>query len=444
MQRTLEEVRRLAEEDPAQPGAIPQERRPLRQKLSAASRGRSSSPSIRDLALERMLEEKEPLPLLVEEKAPRPMFAEEKAIRPFLAEQKAQGQCMAEEQAPWSGGGEVWRSLSEDKAARSASEDEKSSGPMAPQPFSLDGVERSHVLFGGLDKDSSSQTSSIASGMSQRQRGTEKRLDSATANGGVHLVETQSSTSKSGDSVMMQSERMLCPPQNSDHEGEVPGEGDWLPDGAPYNPDDSDEADAEPSPDEIPSVGSVWYLHTQDPVRCSPCRFLADPRGCSYGYSCTFCHFSHDHLTRDKRKPRPRPCKGQRLRHRKQVDELMAQVNAAPEEWDPANAELPPQIASNERVAAKVVEKLVNRKTELLRKVHGDRMGTHEQEFLHAAQPKLNAQRRRDLRRLAERDARRAAQAEEAAAEAAAAEAEAPADQAEAAASIAASSKLSL
>lgn len=61
---------------------------------------------------------------------------------------------------------------------------------------------------------------------------------------------------------------------------------------------------------------------------------------------------------KSKRTCRPRPCKGQRTRHRKHVQRLEEAMKNAPESFDPRWLEMPPSIASNDRVRDKVLARL--------------------------------------------------------------------------------------
>jgi len=108
------------------------------------------------------------------------------------------------------------------------------------------------------------------------------------------------------------------------------------------------------------SVGSI--MHDQD---CTPCAFLLRRQGCVNGILCIFCHFSHD-VAKRKKPNRARPCKGQRLRYRKQFNRLKEAVEVAPEEFNPNELELPPSIAANNHLKTKLLTRLNAEKKYLL------------------------------------------------------------------------------
>lgn len=108
------------------------------------------------------------------------------------------------------------------------------------------------------------------------------------------------------------------------------------------------------------SVGSI--MHDQD---CTPCAFLLRRQGCVNGILCNFCHFSHD-AAKQKKPNRARPCKGQRLRYRKQFNRLKEAVEVAPEEFNPNELELPPSIAANSHLKTKLLTRLSAEKNYLL------------------------------------------------------------------------------
>jgi hypothetical protein len=108
------------------------------------------------------------------------------------------------------------------------------------------------------------------------------------------------------------------------------------------------------------SIGSI--LHDKE---CTPCAFLSRKKGCVSGVLCSFCHFSHDD-SKSKQRNRPRPCKGQRLRYRRQFSRFKEAVEDAPEEFDLNELELPPSIAGNEHLKSKFFSRLKAEQERLL------------------------------------------------------------------------------
>lgn len=191
-----------------------------------------------------------------------------------------------------------------------------------PPLICLDDVERNHVVWGGFDKSTSSEpSSSVASGASCQQRGADARLVTASANGMVHLVETQSSTSTSNSSSQ-----------------------------APHFAEHAQFMEYEEYEDHVPQEGE--RILTGDPMIDQPWRYYED----------------------GKKKPRSRPCKGQRLRHRKQVAKVLDQVNDNPEQFDLESAELPTAMHKSERVKKKMMDRLTSHKANLLREMTSRRL----------------------------------------------------------------------
>lgn len=130
----------------------------------------------------------------------------------------------------------------------------------------------------------------------------------------------------------------------------------------PKNPgnitEDVDPADVPCDSDGEPtSIGSRPH-----PDNCVPCCFMSRKDGCLNGIKCNFCHFPHDY----KKPKKHRPCKGQRLRHDRQISSLREALLRSPETFDPETVELPPSIESNPDLKAKVIERLKEDKEQLL------------------------------------------------------------------------------
>mmetsp|Transcript_103630 Transcript_103630/g.182672 ORF Transcript_103630/g.182672 Transcript_103630/m.182672 type:complete len:217 (+) Transcript_103630:96-746(+) len=77
--------------------------------------------------------------------------------------------------------------------------------------------------------------------------------------------------------------------------------------------EDSDsELSSDPKFRGLPSEGSLGHAT----FTCKPCMFIHSGIGCYKGWSCGFCHFSHD----QPEFRRPRPCKAKRERYRKLIE----------------------------------------------------------------------------------------------------------------------------
>jgi len=109
------------------------------------------------------------------------------------------------------------------------------------------------------------------------------------------------------------------------------------------------------------SVGSV--LHAKG--SCTPCIAIYTRAGCLNGIMCSFCHMPHK---RRKRKTKLRPCKGKRDRYRKLVTRLTHEVDADPEGIDLRAVDLPPSVASNENIKAKLLAQMESYRDEVITK----------------------------------------------------------------------------
>lgn len=99
------------------------------------------------------------------------------------------------------------------------------------------------------------------------------------------------------------------------------------------------------------SIGSIGHATGN----CTVCIFVHTVPGCSNGISCTFCHFEH---RRPRRKNKMRPCKGKRDRHLKFLTRLKGMIESDPHSFNMEEVELPPSIATNEVVKAKLLAKV--------------------------------------------------------------------------------------
>lgn len=99
------------------------------------------------------------------------------------------------------------------------------------------------------------------------------------------------------------------------------------------------------------SIGSIGHATGT----CKVCIFAHSKPGCSNGVACSFCHFVHK---RGRRKNKLRPCKGKRDRYRKLLNRLTNLIECDPCSFNMDKVELPPSIASNEVVRAKLMAKI--------------------------------------------------------------------------------------
>jgi len=86
---------------------------------------------------------------------------------------------------------------------------------------------------------------------------------------------------------------------------------------------------------------------------CSPCSFVQRNKVCNQGLYCGFCHLPHA----PGEKKRSRPCKGQRIRYRKVLERLKADIECGIE---PTTDELPPSIAQSEEKKSRLMAKLLH------------------------------------------------------------------------------------
>jgi hypothetical protein len=104
------------------------------------------------------------------------------------------------------------------------------------------------------------------------------------------------------------------------------------------------------------SIGSIGH----DEGRCrTPCAFAQREKGCFRGSRCNFCHYHHAERSRS------RPCKGQRMRYRHQLEFLTSELTKSPETFDPNNVQLPPSIDGREAVKKRMFATLVARREQL-------------------------------------------------------------------------------
>jgi len=101
---------------------------------------------------------------------------------------------------------------------------------------------------------------------------------------------------------------------------------------------------------QLTSVGSA--LHSQK--KCSPCAFYHASVRCREGVMCAFCHLNHNV------KVRIRPCKGKRERYKKLKDHLFSRIENDPEGFNPNTLNLPPSIAEDEILKAKLMSSLAD------------------------------------------------------------------------------------
>lgn len=107
---------------------------------------------------------------------------------------------------------------------------------------------------------------------------------------------------------------------------------------------------------QLMSIGSIGHGNGT----CKfPCAFVQREKGCVHGSSCDFCHFIHD------QKSRSRPCKGQRIRYRRQLERLMGELEKSPEEFDANQLDLPPSIVGKEALKAKLFARLEARREQI-------------------------------------------------------------------------------
>lgn len=104
------------------------------------------------------------------------------------------------------------------------------------------------------------------------------------------------------------------------------------------------------------SIGSIGH----DCEACKvPCIYVMRKKPCVNGAQCNFCHLPHKQKrSRQRHKTRPRPCKGKRDRYRKHWETLKNQIEAAPDSFDVEAVELPPSIATYEKLKRKLVTRL--------------------------------------------------------------------------------------
>mmetsp|Transcript_75991 Transcript_75991/g.146839 ORF Transcript_75991/g.146839 Transcript_75991/m.146839 type:complete len:285 (-) Transcript_75991:5-859(-) len=96
------------------------------------------------------------------------------------------------------------------------------------------------------------------------------------------------------------------------------------------------------------SIGSIGHANGT----CTVCIFANTPSGCSNGVECGFCHLEH---RRTRQKNKMRPCKGKRERHQKFLSRLKMMIETNPHSFSLEQVVLPPSIAGNEAVKAKLV-----------------------------------------------------------------------------------------
>jgi len=97
------------------------------------------------------------------------------------------------------------------------------------------------------------------------------------------------------------------------------------------------------------SIGSVGHAAGS----CKACIWVTSKSGCNNGVSCRFCHFPHK-----LRRSKVRPCKGQRDRHLKLLERVLAQIDRDPDSFSVDNVKLPPSIISEESTRAKFMAKV--------------------------------------------------------------------------------------
>jgi len=111
---------------------------------------------------------------------------------------------------------------------------------------------------------------------------------------------------------------------------------------------------------QLTSIGSA--LHAQK--KCSPCAFFHASVRCREGTLCAFCHFNHSI------KVRIRPCKGKRERYKKLKDHLFSRIENDPEGFNTNTLHLPPSIAEDEILKAKLMTSLADHRGQVLANMH--------------------------------------------------------------------------
>jgi hypothetical protein len=98
------------------------------------------------------------------------------------------------------------------------------------------------------------------------------------------------------------------------------------------------------------SIGSIGHYNQ----RCKEvCAFIHRPKGCANGIFCSCCHFSHG-----LRKRKVKDGKSKRDRYRKLKEDMMNQIEAAPDEFQFDSTCLPECIAKDERLKGKLMNRL--------------------------------------------------------------------------------------
>lgn len=119
----------------------------------------------------------------------------------------------------------------------------------------------------------------------------------------------------------------------------------------------------------LTSIGSLGHATGN----CKVCIFAHTKSGCSNAAACGFCHFPHK---RARRKNKMRPCKGKRDRLLKFLARVQGMIELDPLSFRLDELELPPSIASNEVIRARLVAKVASyaeqAKVDRLRNSHGD------------------------------------------------------------------------
>jgi len=111
------------------------------------------------------------------------------------------------------------------------------------------------------------------------------------------------------------------------------------------------------------SIGPIGHANGT----CSVCIFArASPAG-SNGVECGFCQLDH---RRARQKNKMRPCKGKRERHQKFLSRLKIMIENNPHSFSLEQVELPPSIAGNEAVKARLVAQ-VRQHIEQVKASHG-------------------------------------------------------------------------
>jgi len=106
-----------------------------------------------------------------------------------------------------------------------------------------------------------------------------------------------------------------------------------------------------PARDVPPSIGSQGH----SAGRCKPCAFVRAAAGCKYGELCSFCHVLEEH----PEAMRSRPCKGKRMRVKRQMAAIERAVVEDPRRLSCGSLKLPALIDSDCEARAAAMARLM-------------------------------------------------------------------------------------